>query len=160
MARKKRSPQKRTSRRRRSVRGVDMNNILMSFGGVLAGVAAAGYANKLVLKNQSKTIQSMAPIALGVLLPMVIKSDIGKYAGLGMFAYGGIKILQNAGLGEIAGLGDDDGQTITISGDDLSTISGDLTSIAGGYDNDEFAMAGNDEDFAMAGNDDDEEYNF
>jgi len=150
MARKKRSP-KTTTRRRRSVRGVNVNDLVMSFGGVLVGVAAAGYINKLALKNQSQTIQAVAPLVLGAIVPMVVKNDIGKFAGMGMFAYGGMMFLKKAGLGDIAGLGDD-GSTITISGDDLSTIAGDdLSTLAG---DEIFAMAGND-DFSMAGDDED-----
>jgi len=149
MARTKKRSRK-SNRRRRSVRGVNMNDMIMSFGGVVVGVAAAGYINKLALKNQSSTIQAAAPLIMGVIIPMVVKNDIGKYAGLGCFAYGGIKLLQKAGLGELAGV--DDGSTITISGDDLSTIAGDdLSTLAG---DDDFAMAG-DDDFAMAGDDDD-----
>jgi len=154
MARRK-SKSKKTSRtrRRRSVRGVNMNDVLMSFGGVVAGVAAAGYLNKLALQKQSSTIQTVAPIALGIIIPMVVKNDLGKYAGLGMFAYGGIKFLQKAGLGEIAGLGDE-GETITISGDELSTLAGDdLSTLAG---DDIFAVAGGDDYFAMAGAEEEE----
>ena len=140
---KKRSSKSSRRRRSRSVRGVNMNDMLMSFGGILVGVAAAGYVNKLALKNQSSTIQAVAPLLMGAIVPMIVKDDIGKFAGLGMFAYGGMKFLQKSGLGDIAGLGDD-GTTITISGDDLSTIAGDdLSTIAGDED---FAMAG-DEDF-------------
>jgi hypothetical protein len=109
--------------------------MLVSIGGVLAGVVAAGYINKLALKSQSATIQAIVPIAAGIALPMFVKSELGKFAGAGMIAYGGSKFLASAGLGAT-----EDDMSVTISGDDLSVIAGD----------DNFAMAG-DEEFAMAG---------
>lgn len=116
----------------------------MQLGGVIAGVAAAGYLNKLVLKNQSENIQSLAPIAAGIAMPLILKSEFGKNLGAGMVAYGGAKFLQKAGLGAM------DDADIMISGDDLSVISGgDEFAIAG---DDEFAIAGDDE-FAIAGDD-------
>jgi len=136
MARKK---TKKTSRRRRSsgrrgVGAINPGNLLTQIGGVLAGVAAAGYINKLALANQSETVKAAAPIALGIAVPaFLLKSDFGKALGAGMVAYGGTKLLQKAGLA-----GTDDEMAITISGDDLSVVAGA----------DDFAMAG---DYAMAG---------
>lgn len=137
MAKRKKST-KRTTRRRTGRRGIGALNIqssLMDTAGILAGAAMAGYANKLLLSRQSATIQKVAPIALGLLVPTVIKSNLGKNIGHGMIAYGGIKILQGFGL---AGDMMDDSETVTIGADDLSVIAGD-----------EFAMAG--DDYAMAG---------
>lgn len=136
MARKKsrKTTTRRRSSRRRGIGAVNPGTMLTSIGGVLAGVALAGYANKLLLSSQSATVQKVAPLALGVLTPMVIKSELGKNLGAGMIAYGGSKILQGFGL---AG---DDVEEFTISGDDIAVVAGD-----------EFAMAGN--EYAMAGND-------
>lgn len=74
-------------------------------------------------------IQKVAPLALGIITPMVIKSELGKNIGNGMIAYGGAKILQGFGL---AG---DDVEEFSISGDELSVVAGDV--MAGS-----FAMAG------------------
>jgi hypothetical protein len=133
MAKRRKTTKRRSSRR--SVGALKSGNMLVSIGGVLAGVVAAGYINKLALKNQSATIQSIVPIAAGIALPMFVKSELGKFAGAGMIAYGGSKFLASAGLGAT-----EDDMSVTISGDDLSVIAGD----------DNFAMAG-DEEFAMAG---------
>lgn len=139
MARKR---TKKTTRRRSSRRGmgaINPGNMLTQIGGVLAGVAAAGYINKLALSNQSDTIKAVAPIALGIAVPsLILKSEFGRALGAGMVAYGGGKFLQKAGL---AGLGAaEDEMSVTISGDDLSVVAGDQ----------DFAMAG-DDDYAMAG---------
>ena len=133
MAKRRKTTKRRSSRR--SVGALKSGNMLVSIGGVLAGVVAAGYINKLALKSQSSTIQAIVPIAAGIALPMFVKSELGKFAGAGMIAYGGSKFLASAGLGAT-----EDDMSVTISGDDLSVIAGD----------DNFAMAG-DEEFAMAG---------
>jgi hypothetical protein len=133
MAKRRKTTKRRSSRR--SVGALKSGNMLVSIGGVLAGVVAAGYINKLALKSQSATIQAIVPIAAGIALPMFVKSELGKFAGAGMIAYGGSKFLASAGLGAT-----EDDMSVTISGDDLSVIAGD----------DNFAMAG-EEEFAMAG---------
>lgn len=138
----KRKTKKSHSRRRRTGRrgigAINTGNLLTQIGGVLAGVAAAGYLNKLALKNQSENVQALAPIALGIATPaFLLKNNLGQALGAGMIAYGGSKFLQRAGL---AGVGASDEMSVTISGDDLSVVAGA----------DDFAMAG-DDDFAMAG---------
>lgn len=134
----KKTTRRRTSRRR-SVGAINPAEMLTNIGGVLVGVAAAGYLNKLALKNQSETIQAVVPIAMGIVVPMVMKNELGKFAGAGLIAYGGAKFLQKAGL---AGLGDVsmEAYPVQIGANDISVIAGD----------DDFAMAG-DDDFAMAG---------
>jgi hypothetical protein len=141
MARRK-TTRKKTTRRRSSKRGMGAINVqstLMTIGGVLGGVAIAGYLNKTVLSTMNSKVQIGAPIGLGAVMPMLLKSDLGKNLGLGMIAYGGSKLLSSFG---VAGMEDTD--TFQISGDDLSVVAGD---------DDVFAMAG-DDDFAMAGDDD------
>ena len=127
---------------------LNVQSTLMSIGGVMAGVAVAGYLSKSVLSTLDSKVQMAIPIGLGVALPMVMKSELGKNLGLGMIAYGGSKLLSSFGL---AGIGEDT-DTFQISGDDLSVVAGDdMFAMAG--DDDTFAMAG-DDDFAMAGDDD------
>lgn len=153
MARRKTTRRKTTTRRRSKKRGIGAINVqstLMSIGGVMAGVAAAGYLSKSVLSTLDSKVQMAIPIGLGVALPMVMKSELGKNLGLGMIAYGGSKLLSSFGL---AGIGEDT-DTFQISGDDLSVVAGDDDMFAmAGDDDDTFAMAG-DDDFAMAGDDD------
>ena len=138
MARKRKKSTKTYSRRRRrgGLGSINPGNMVMQLGGVIAGVAAAGYLNKLALQNQKANVQALVPIAAGIAMPLILKSELGKNIGAGMVAYGGSKFLQQAGLGAM------DEADIMISGDDLSVISGD----------DEFAIAGDDE-FAIAGDD-------
>ena len=149
MARRK-TTRKKTTRRRSSKRGMGAINVqstLMTIGGVLGGVAIAGYLNKTVLSTMNSKVQIGAPIGLGAVMPMLLKSDLGKNLGLGMIAYGGSKLLASFG---VAGLGETD--TFQISGDDLSVVAGDDFAMAG---DDEFSvMAGDDDAFAMAGDDD------
>jgi hypothetical protein len=133
---------KKTTHRRRRVSGVgkiNTANLVNTIGGVLVGVAAAGYLNKLALQGKSITVQALVPVAAGIALPMFLKSELGKFAGAGMVAYGGGKFLSSMGL---AGIGDADTMEfpVSISGDD------NFSSLAGSSD--PFAMAG---DYAIAG---------
>lgn len=139
---KRRTHRKKTThhRRRRSVHGTKgMTGTLMNAVYVVGGVAVAGLVVTKVLGSQSETIKTIAPLAIGVVLPMVVKSDLGKFAGLGMIAYSGSKLLAKAG---IAGLGADTYE-IPVS------VAGDMSLIAGPED---FAMAG--EEFDAMGYDD------
>lgn len=136
MARRKstKKTSRRRSTRRRGIGAINPANALTQIAGVLGGVALAGYANKLLLSKQSSTVQKVAPIALGIITPMVVKSELGRNLGSGMIAYGGAKVLQGFGL---AG---DNSEEISIGADDLSVIAGE----------DGYAMAGED-GYAMAG---------
>ena len=141
MAKRKKT---KTSRRRRRVSGigkVNAGSALTQIGGVLVGVAAGAYLNKLALSGKSNTIQAAVPAAAGIAVQMFLKSDLGKSIGSGLIAYGGGKFLSNMGL---SGIGADSiDLPVSISGDDtLSMVAGD----------DDYAMAG-DDDYAMAGDD-------
>jgi len=148
MARRKTTRRKTTTRRRskKGMGAINVQSTLMSIGGVMAGVAVAGYLNKSVLSNMNRNVQIGAPIGLGAVFPMLLKSELGKNIGLGMIAYGGSKLLSSFGL---AGMGEDT-DTFQISGDDLSVVAGDNDIFAMAGD-DEFAMAGDESEFAMAG---------
>lgn len=139
--RKKRTARKTTRRRRVSGMGkLSAGNILSSVGGVLVGTAIAGILTKKLLASQSEMVQAIVPVALGVATPMFIKSEFGKFAGAGMIAVGGVKLLSKYGL---AGVDDTLEVPVRIAGDDLSVIAGD----------DDYAMAGGYSDYAMAGDD-------
>lgn len=128
----------RKGKRRHSVAGVKgVTGTLMNAVYVVGGVAVAGFVVNKFLASQSETIKTIAPVVLGVGLPMIIKSDLGKFAGLGMIAYSGSKLLSKAGLGSLGA------ETYEIP----VTVAGDMSLVAGG---DDFAMAGDgDSDFAM-----------
>lgn len=140
MAKRKSTKKTTHRRRRRGVGGIKAGDSIMQAGYVILGVAAAGVLKKTVLANKSPMVQAIVPIVLGIGIPMMIKSDIGKFAGLGLVAVGGAGLLQKFGIGD---LGNDNLMAIPmqISGDDISVIAGD----------EDFAMAGDDEDYAMAG---------
>lgn len=123
---------------KRSVGGFKgMGGTLMNAVYIVGGVAVAGLVVTKLIPSQSDNIKTLVPLAVGVVLPMVVKTDLGKFAGLGMIAYAGSKLLAKAG---IAGMGAD---TFEIP----VTVAGDMSLIAGDGD---FAMAGDgDGDFAM-----------
>lgn len=144
MAKKKSTTKKRRTSRRRRVGSMDVNSIMSSVGGVVLGVVVGGYANKLVLNKMSPMMQALIPVGIGLFVPNFIKSDLGKFAGAGMIAYGASKFLASKGLGAI-----DDGMVtvpVRINGDDgsLSIVAGD----------DDWAMAGDDDDYGMSGDND------
>jgi hypothetical protein len=150
---RRRKTTKRTHRRRK-VSGMGKLNpsgMLTTIGGVLIGTAAAGFVAKKFLSAQNETIQAIVPIALGIATPMFLKSDLGKYAGAGMVAVGGLKLFQKFG---IAGIGETDVMLpVGISGDDnLSVLAGDDYAMAG----DDYAMAGDDDISVLAGLDESE----
>ena len=137
---KRKSSRKPATRRRRSVGGINPTAMVQMIGGVIAGVAASGILNKTVLSGNSPMIQALVPIAGGIAVMSFLKGDLGKYAGCGLIAAGGQKLLQKFNIG---GLGADEYNIpLSIAGDDIALLAGD----------DDFAMAG-DDDFAMAGDD-------
>jgi hypothetical protein len=108
--RKKHHAKRKVSRRRHSMSGVKGG--IMSAVTVIAGAVAAQALGKFVDKMLPATtaagtktlIDGAAPIALGLILPKVIKSDLGKNLGTGMIAVGGLKLAQSA-LPALAGIG-------------------------------------------------------
>jgi hypothetical protein len=126
----------RKSRRSKSVGKISAGGAINAVLGVAIGVAGAGLVTTKVLGSQSNTIKTVAALGLGIITPMFWKSELGKFAGAGMVAYGISKPLAKFG---IAGVGADETFEIPV------TVAGDMSLIAGA---DDFAMAG-DEDFAM-----------
>lgn len=126
----------RKSRRSRSVGKISAGGAVNAILGVGLGVAGAGLITTKVLGSQSDTIKTVAALGLGILTPMFWKSELGKFAGAGMVAYGITKPLAKFG---IAGVGAETFEIpVTVAGSDMSLIAG----------GDDFAMAG-DDDFAM-----------
>jgi hypothetical protein len=133
MAKRKHS-RKKTSRRRRSgVGAINAGSIITNVAGVAVGAAAAGFITSKLLGKQSDTIKAVSALALGVLTPKFLKSDLGKAAGNGMIAVGAITLLKKSGF--VSGLGED-GVEVTMgempviagdvmAGDDMPVIAGD-----------------------------------
>lgn len=145
--RRKYTAKKKTTRRRRmsGVGKINAGTMGTTIAGLALGTIAASFLAKRFLSSQSDIIQGAVPIAAGIALPMFVKNELAKNAGLGMIAVGVTRFLTKfniAGVGEM-----DEFSTVPVfmAGDDeLSVIAGD--------DDFDFAMAG-DDDFAMAGDD-------
>lgn len=142
---KRKGYKKRSYSRRRKVSGVGnvkVGESIMEIGMVLLGVAAGGVLKRTVLSNKSTMVQALVPLAGGIALPMVLKSNVGKMIGIGLAASGGQMLLAKMNIGA---LGNDTLDVpISISGDGLSLL-------AGANDND-LVLAGDDlNDDSMAG---------
>jgi hypothetical protein len=128
-------------RRRRSsnMAGIDTTNIL----GVIGGAVIAGYINKLIPATVNDKLIAGGKVALGIALPMLVKTgnmkNVMAGVGAGMVAVGSVDLLKSFGA---------------ISGDfDIPVINGDVLAgdvLAG--DNDIDVING-DDDF-MNGDDD------
>jgi hypothetical protein len=113
MARRKSRMKKRVTRRRRHSMGAAKGGI-MSAVGVIAGAVAAQFVSKAIDKGlpatmedkTKKLIDGAAPLVVGLFLPKVIKSELGKNLGTGMIAVGGLKLIQSQvpKLGAMAGM--------------------------------------------------------
>jgi len=135
--RKKHTKKRHTSRRKHSSMGaVDVMNIL----GVAAGAVAAGYLDKFIPATINKKITAAGKIAVGVLLPSLVKGGKMKNAlagvGSGMIAVGSVDLLKSFGV--LSGVEDDDmlevslnGGIDVLAGDDLSVVNGDQDILAG-----------------------------
>ena len=147
----KRKHKKTHSRRKHHARmgAIDTMNIL----GVAIGAVAAGYLGKLVPATVNTKIVSGGKIALGIALPMLVKSGKMKNTlagvGSGMIAVGTVDLLKDFGV--LSGMSDDEVLEVTLNGDqdilagdDLSVVNGGETvlaaddlSVVNGYDYDE-----------------------
>ena len=155
MAKRKHKKTKKHHSRRRSHKGglgaIDFTNIL----GVVAGAVAAGYVDKLIpdTMDLDPKILAGAKIALGVALPMFVKSGSMKNvlagAGAGMIAVGSVDLLK--GMGMLAGTAEDDVLEISLSGD-MDVLSGDDMSVING------SVLAADDVSVINGFDDEDEY--
>lgn len=125
-------------RRRRSRMGaIDMGGILTSVAGVAAGAAVAGLINKQFLSSQSATIQMIAPVALGIAVPMFLKGDLGKAAGAGMIAVGALAALRKANIAGVS-----DAVEISMGGFDELPVIGEINEQGKAMAGDSDVMAG------------------
>jgi hypothetical protein len=149
--RKKSKISGRRGSRKSRMGNIDFTNIL----GVVAGAVAAGYVDKVVPDTIDNKIVAGGKIALGIALPMFVKSGSMKNilggVGSGMIAVGSIDLLKEFGV--LSGAEDDEMLEISLNGDqdvlsgddDISVINGDV-------------LAGDDDISVINGDDEDEEY--
>jgi len=144
MARRKRHAKK-THRRRRSHMGAVPKNAIMTILGITAGAVVGRMVAKKALPNVDEKIKNAGVIVLGAMvMPKVMKSDLGRAIGNGMIAAGGVG-LAGSFLPAIAGTDDMIEFPVSVGEveDNLSVIAGDYGVMAG--DSLE-VIAGDDED--------------
>jgi hypothetical protein len=137
---------RRRSHRKSHLGGIDATNIIS----VIGGAVIAGYLNKLIPAGTNDKIVAGGKVALGIALPMLVKSGSMKNVmtgvGAGMIAVGSVDLLKS--FGALAG----DFDIPVINGD---VLAGDV--LAGDFDipviNGDDDMMSGDDDF-MSGDDD------
>jgi hypothetical protein len=71
-------------------------------GGILGQIASNFVSKSLSTSTMSAStkgyISSLTPVAVGLMLPKVVKSQTGKNLGTGMIIVGGVKLLQSTGI--------------------------------------------------------------
>lgn len=102
MARRKHHAKKTHRRHRRSMSGVKstMTNALATIAGAVAGRVVTNIITKQMASStmaKKEYIAAAAPLVVGLLLPKVVKSELGKNLSTGMIATGGVQILQASG---------------------------------------------------------------
>jgi hypothetical protein len=111
MARRKHHAKKHTSRRRRHSSMHGISGMATNAVAVIAGGVAAQFIGNMIDKMATTNttvaqyksyIEAGIPIAVGLYLPKLVKSEIGKNIGTGMIAVGGVKLFQ--GLGVVSGM--------------------------------------------------------
>jgi hypothetical protein len=159
---KRRKSKKRMSgvrrKRSRSMGAIDTTNIL----GVVGGALIAGYLNKIVPTTVDSKLLAGGKVALGIALPMFVKSGATKNiltgVGSGMIAVGSVDLLKSFGVlsgtfdlpvinGNILGSGS------VLSGYDLPVINGNEGPMMNG---DEFGLGGN--EFGLGEDDDQDDF--
>lgn len=136
--RKKSAPRRRSRRRMGAIGGAGLQSIL----GVVGGAVAAKIVTARVLPNLDERIKSAGVIALGALvMPKILKGELGKSIGAGMIAVGGSNLISNfvPGIGAMETI--DFPVTVGEVPDKISVIAGDDV-MAG----DDLVLAGVDED--------------
>lgn len=110
MARRKKHIKKTHSKRRKSRKmgAIGKGGITGALFTIVGGVAARFVSTTINGTSLSESYKSYvaaaAPIALGLFLPKLIKSEIGKNLGTGMIAVGGLELVQSTGV--LAGITD------------------------------------------------------
>lgn len=111
MRRRKSHAKKSRTKRRSRVSGIGGSLMSSAYviGGAVLAQAVVKYGVEKALASSSMSpmykgvIAGATPIALGILTPKFIKSDVGAKLGAGMIAVGGLKLVQATGV--LAGIG-------------------------------------------------------
>ena len=116
-------------RRKSSMGAIDVTSILS----VVVGAAISSFADKIVPATVDKKIVSGGKIALGVVLPMLVKDGKSKSiltaVGSGMIATATVDLLKSFGV--LSGAEDEflqvdlSGEGDVLAGEDISVINGD-----------------------------------
>ena len=80
----RRTPVRKAPVRRRRISGVGKSNVIMSIAGLAGGAILARLANNIILKAKpdlNSKIINAAQIGLGIYLPKLVKSQLGKDLG-------------------------------------------------------------------------------
>lgn len=138
--RKKSAPRRRSRRRMGAIGGADIQNIL----GVVGGAVAAKFVTAQTLPNLDSRIKAAGVVALGALvMPRVLKGEMGKAIGAGMIAVGGSNLIGAfiPALGAVETIdfpvtvGEVPDNISVIAGDDV--MAGDDLSVLAGVEEDE-----------------------
>lgn len=128
-----RKPIRRTPVRRRRISGVGKSNTIMQIAGLAGGAILARLANNLILKAKpdlNSKIINAAQIGLGIYLPKMVKSQLGKDLGAGMIAAGGLGLVTSFGvingIDVISGMENEEFIEVSLNGfdDNMQEISG------------------------------------
>jgi len=143
MARRRKKATRRRSRRMGAIKGAGFQSIL----GIVGGAVAAKIVTARVLPNIDSRIKSAGVIALGALvMPRIIKGELGKALGNGMIAVGGSNLIAEVvpGIGAMETIdfpvtvGEVPDNISVIAGDDV--MAGDDLSVLAGIEEDEDDM--------------------
>ena len=133
MAKRKKHTKKHHRRRRHSI-GAAPKGMLTSILGIAAGAVVGRMVAKKLLPNVDEKIKNAGVVVLGAMvMPKVLKSDLGRAIGNGMIAAGGVG-LAGSFLPAIAGTEDMIEFPVSVGevADNLSVIAGDYDGVMAG----------------------------
>jgi hypothetical protein len=103
---KRKKARRTTTRRRRRVSGVGAPDIT-GLALIVGGAVAANVLSKKLAASTNTTFSKLAPfapVALGIVLPMLVKNQMLKTISVGLVAGGGVTALGPTGLKVISGI--------------------------------------------------------
>ena len=135
---------KASGRRRRRMGAIGKGAGIQSILGIVGGAVAAKYVTAKLLPNVDSKIKSAGVIALGaIVMPKVLKGELGKALGNGMVAVGGANLVSEflPGIGAMETIefpvqvGEVPDNISVIAGDEV--MAGDDLSVMAGMDDEE-----------------------
>lgn len=139
---RRKAPVRKAPVRRRRISGVGKSNVVMTIAGLAGGAILARLANNLILKAKpdlNSKIINAAQIGLGIYLPKMVKSQLGKDLGSGMIAAGGLGLATSFGV--INGIDVISGVNEDFIEMQVNGLDDNFETISGGYGQD-FGMSG------------------